>query len=70
MNATQMIGLMNRTPFEPLEIHLTDGSQIKVEEPWRMATAEKSPTCTIYDTDDHMRIVSFRNITEVVTAAR
>ncbi len=28
MNATQMIELRNRTPFEPFEIHLTDGTKI------------------------------------------
>ena len=68
MNATHMIELMNRTPFEPFEIHLSDGANIKVQQPYQIATSQKSRTCTIYDTDDRMRIVAFRNITEVITA--
>jgi hypothetical protein len=67
MNATRMIELMNRTPFEPLEIHLNNGANIKIEHPYQIATSQKSLTCTIYDTDDRMRIVSFINITEIIT---
>ena len=69
MNATQIIVLMNRTPFEPFEIHLSDGAHIKVDEPWQISTFPESPTCAIYDAGDRMRIVAFRNITEVLTAA-
>jgi len=69
MTATQMIELMNRTPFEPLEIHLSDGTRIRVEHPYHLATRQKSPTCTIYDESDRMRIFACRNITEVITAA-
>ena len=70
MNATQIIELRNRTPFAAFEIHLTDGVHIKVEEPWQIATFPNSPSCTIYDAGDRMRIVAFRNITEVITANR
>jgi hypothetical protein len=63
-----MIELMNRTPFEPFEIHLSDGEQIQVEFPYEISTRPNSPTCTIYTDDDRMRIVAFRNITEVITA--
>jgi hypothetical protein len=69
MNALQMIALMNRTPFEPLEIHLSDGTQIRVEQPFHIATRQNSPTCIIYDEGDRMRIVSYGNITEVITNA-
>ena len=68
MNATQMIELMNRSPFVPLEIHLSDGASIRVEEPFRIATSRSSPTCTIYEGEDRMRIVAFRNVTEVITS--
>jgi hypothetical protein len=68
MNAAQIIELMNRTPFEPLEICLSDGTRIRVEQPYQIATRPDSPTCVIYD-EDRMRIVAFRNVTEVVTAA-
>ena len=69
MNATHMIELMNRVPFEPLEIHLNDGMLIRVEQPFQIATRPNSPSCVIYDEDDRMRIVAYRNITEVITAA-
>ena len=69
MNATHMIELMNRVPFEPLEIHLSDGTRIRVEQPFQIATRPNSPSCVIYDEDDRMRIVAYRNITEVITAA-
>jgi hypothetical protein len=69
MNATQLIGLMNRTPFEPLEIHLNDGTRIRVDQPYHVATRLNSPTCWIYEEDSRVRIVAYRNITEIVTAA-
>jgi hypothetical protein len=59
---------MNRSPFTPLEIHLSDGAAIRVEEPFQISTSRNSPTCTVYE-GDRMRIVAFRNITEVVTSA-
>jgi hypothetical protein len=70
MTAQQMITLMNRTPFEPFEIHLTDGVHIRVEHPYEIATAPKSRTCSVYDDDGGiMRIIAYRNITQVVTKA-
>jgi hypothetical protein len=67
MTANQMIDLMNRAPFVPLEIHMSDGEAVRVEEPFQISTARNSPTCTIYD-GERMRIVAFRNITEVITS--
>lgn len=64
-----MIELMNRIPFEPLEIHLSDGSQTRVEHPNEIATRPNSPSCIIYGENDKMRFVAYRNITEVVTTA-
>ena len=69
MNATQMIELMNRIPFEPLEIHLSDGTRIRVEQPYQIATRPNSASCTVYDEGDRMRIVAYRNVTEVITTA-
>jgi hypothetical protein len=69
VNAAQMIALRNRAPFEPFEIRLSDGSRIRVEHPYHIATREDSPTCIIYDDDNQMRIVAYRNITEVTTTA-
>ncbi|OLE51321.1 MAG: hypothetical protein AUI36_18695 [Cyanobacteria bacterium 13_1_40CM_2_61_4] len=69
MTALQLIKLMNRIPFEAFEIHLTDGARIRVEHPYEIATRPKSPTCIIYDEDEGMRIVAYRNITEVITKA-
>ncbi len=69
MNAAQVIQLMSRTPFEPLDIHLSSGTRIRVEHPYHIATRRDSPTCIIFGEDDRMRIVAYRNITEVITAA-
>lgn len=67
MNATRMIELMNRTPFEPLEIHLSDGTQLTVDQPYQIATRPNSPTCIVYDADERTHFVAYRNITEVIT---
>jgi len=69
MNAAQMIALMNRSPFEPFEIHLSDGTRIRVEQPFSIATGANSPSCIVYQDDDRMRIVAYRDITEVITTA-
>jgi hypothetical protein len=69
MTANQMIELMNRTPFDPLEIHLSDGTTIQVDQPYQIATRPNSPSCLIYTDDERMRVVSYRNITEVITSA-
>lgn len=69
MNAGQMIELMNRIPFEPLEIHLSDGTRIRVEQPYQIATQPDGSCCFIYEDDGRMRFVAYRNITEVITTA-
>jgi hypothetical protein len=66
MNATEMIKLMNRTPFQPLEIHLNDGSVITVTEPFEIATQRTSP-CFIVYSGDKMDVVAYRNITRITT---
>jgi hypothetical protein len=68
MTANQMIELMNRSPFVPLEIHLNDGRSIKVEHPYEIATKPNSAICIVYD-GELARFVSFRNITEVITTS-
>jgi hypothetical protein len=70
MTATRLIELMNRSPFEPLDIRLNDGTIITVEHPYQIATERNSATCTIYDDEeDKMHVVEFRNIAEVITAS-
>ena len=69
MNAAQLIELMNRTPFEPLEVRLSDGTLIRAEHPYNIATGQNSPTFIIYQDDDRMRIVAYRNVNEVITTA-
>ena len=66
MNASQMIELMNRRPFKPIEIRLNDGSSILVEQPFHVSTARNSSSCVIHD-EDKARFVAYRNMTEVVT---
>jgi hypothetical protein len=67
MNATQLRELMNRTPFEPLEIHLNNGTVIHVEDPFSISARGNSATCIVFDDDGIARVVAYRNIAEVVT---
>jgi hypothetical protein len=67
MTANEMLNLTNRTPFEPFEIRLSDGMRIPVDHPWQIATAPDSAVCVVFEAEQGMRIVAFRNITEVVT---
>ena len=67
MTANRLLELMNRTPFQPMEIRLCDGTRISVGAPFDISTSSNSPTCTIYEDREQIRVVSIRNITEVVT---
>jgi hypothetical protein len=67
MNANELLKLMNRTPFEPFEIRLSDGGRVIVEHPWEISTRPESAVCVVFVADEGMRIIAFRNITEVVT---
>ncbi len=69
MNAKKIIELIVRTPFQAFEIRLTDGSRVQVDHPWQVATAANSPTCVFYGDNDEMRIISIRNITEIMTSS-
>jgi hypothetical protein len=60
---------MNRVPFQPFEIHLSDGARIRVENPYEIATRPKSQSCIIYEEDEGILFVAYRNITEVITKA-
>ena len=67
MDASEMIKLMNRVPFQPLEVHLNDGSVITVNEPFEIATQRTSP-CFIVYSHDRMDVVAYRNVVRVSTA--
>jgi hypothetical protein len=67
MNASQMVELMNRSPFAPLEIRLNNGTAIHVEQPFDIAARPNSSDCLIFE-EDRWRFVAYRNITEVVTS--
>ncbi|HLQ46982.1 MAG TPA: hypothetical protein VK137_19720 [Planctomycetaceae bacterium] len=66
MNATELIKLMNRTPFQPLEIYLNDGSVISVNEPFEIATQRTSPCFIVYG-PERMDVVSYRNVAKITT---
>jgi hypothetical protein len=68
MKATELLKLMNRSPFQPLEIHLNDGSTITVNEPFEIATQRTSPCFVVY-TSDKMDVIAYRNVTKVTTPA-
>jgi hypothetical protein len=67
MTSNRVLELMNRVPFLPLEIHLTDGAMIRVENAYDIAARPNSPDITIYE-EDRWRFVACRNITEVISA--
>ena len=68
MSATAMIELVNRQPFEPLEVHLSDGQVLWVESPHLIATGRNTSTLTLFsDEDESARYVAYRNITQVIT---
>ena len=68
MTASQLIELMNRVPFEPFEFHLNDGSRIRIDHPYLVATSRHSSVCTVYAEDSEVaRFVALRNVTEIVT---
>ncbi len=67
MNAHQMIELLNRNPFEPIEIHLTNGTVIRIDHPYQTATAPQSSHCIIHGESESepVRYVAYRNMAEV-----
>jgi hypothetical protein len=67
MTANRLLVLMNRAPFQPLEIHLSDGVAIHVEQPYDVSTERNSPTFVVHEPNNRMRVISFRNVTEVIT---
>ena len=67
MTSNQIIELMNREPFTPLEIRLSDGSSAHVNEPFEIATQRNSPFCIVYNDEGTARFIAIRNITEIVT---
>jgi hypothetical protein len=64
MNATELLQLMNRTPFLPLEIHLNDGSAVTVHEPFEIAIQRTSPCFVVY-TRDRMDLIAYRNVSKI-----
>lgn len=68
MSATELIELMNRSPFLPLEIHLNDGTMITVNEPFEIATQRTSPCFVVY-TAEKMDVVAYRNVAKITTLA-
>jgi hypothetical protein len=66
MDANQMMAIMNRAPFMPFEIHLSDGASLKIDHPYDISVRPNSGDFLVYE-DDRWRFVAFRNITEIVT---
>jgi hypothetical protein len=66
MNASQMVELMNRSPFAPIEIHLNNGTALRVAQPFDIAARPNSSDCLVLE-GDRWRFVGYRNIAEVIT---
>jgi hypothetical protein len=68
MTADEMIELRMRKPFLPFTIQMRDGSSVHVDQPNALATARNSTGCAVYDADDHIHIVRYRDIVGVTPA--
>jgi outer membrane lipoprotein SlyB len=68
MNASQIVELMNRTPFVPIEIRMNNGSAIHVEQPFDIAARPNSSDCLIFE-GDRWRFIAYRTIAEVITSS-
>ena len=68
MNATQMLDLLNRTPFQPLEIRLDNGTVIHVDTAFAIRAVPHSSTCIVFDDEGIARFIAYRNMAEVVTS--
>jgi hypothetical protein len=66
MNASQIVEFMSRIPFAPIEIHLTNGTTIHVEQPYDIAARPNSSDCLIFE-GGRWRFIAYRNIAEVIT---
>lgn len=68
MNASKMIELVNQQPFQPIQIHLNDGTVVNVDSPHLIATGRNQPTCILFEDDsDKATYIAYRNISQVVT---
>jgi hypothetical protein len=67
MNATQMLELLNHSPFQPLENRLNKGAVIHVDQPFAIRAVRNSSTCIVFDDEGIARFVAYRNMAEVVT---
>lgn len=69
MNAAEIISLRDRSPFMPFEIRLKDGESVRVKHAYEIATGPNSPSCVVYEGEDQIRFVAYRDVVEVVTAS-
>ena len=68
MNANELIDLRMRSPFLPFEINLKDGTSVRVGFPNEVAIGRSSPECIVFESDDHIRFVAYRDIVGVTMA--
>jgi hypothetical protein len=59
---------MSRSPFVPLEIHLSDGARIVVEHPYDIGVAPHSADFVVYE-EQWERVIACRNVTQIITAS-
>jgi len=68
MNATQILDLLNRTPFQPLEIRLNNGTVVHVDTHFAIRVVPHSSSCIVFDDAGIARFIAYRNMAEVVTS--
>lgn len=69
MNASQLLELISRRPFEPFEIRTTSGESLSVEHSSQIATSPKSASCVVYPSGGDLQIINLDSIAEVQISA-
>ncbi len=68
MTANKILAILNRNPFYPLEIHLSDGAKITVDHPFEITVQPHAAEFIVYE-DETERHIACRNITQIITTA-
>ena len=64
MKTDEIRTLLHSQPFVPFTIHLADGREMKVAHPDFVATAPKSDTIIVYQSDNSFNIVDLALATD------
>lgn len=64
MKSEEIRTLLHTQPFVPFTIHLADGRKMRIDHPDFVATAPKSDTLIVYQSDNSFNIVDLTLATD------